>query len=251
MHPPTRHFHFLLPLLASALAVWAAGLDAARPADSAAHRTPSKAAAPSAARKSASHAGDSTAAAIAVFAGGSFWALEPVFENLPGVDSAVSGYTGGLSEHPDFESVTSGNSDYVEAVEVYYHPRRIRFAALLDAYWRNIDPTRADGQFSDSGPQYRPVLFYGGEAEKAVAAASRMRLEKSKRFRKPIVVQILPAAAFHRAEAEHQDYYRKSAGRYRAYTRFSGREAFLKKAWGGKSPAASGKPAALSGKPAE
>ncbi|HKP94530.1 MAG TPA: peptide-methionine (S)-S-oxide reductase MsrA [Fibrobacteria bacterium] len=168
----------------------------------------------------------------AIFAGGSFWCLEPVFEGLPGVDSVLSGYTGGQGPDPDFESVSSGNSAYVEAVEVFYHPKRIGYPKLLDAYWRNIDPTRADGQFSDEGLQFRTIIFYRNASEQAAAAASLKRLEKSKRFSRPLVTEIAPAGFFYPAEAEHQDYYRKSAARYKTYLRFSGREAFLKKAWG-------------------
>ena len=170
--------------------------------------------------------------ATALFAGGSFWCLEPVFEKLVGVDSARAGYAGPSGAPPTFDLVTSGASGYVEAVQVFYHPKRIRYAALLDAYWRNIDPTRADGQFSDAGPAYRTIVYYQGPKEKQAAELSRKKLDRSKRFSKPVATEILPAETFFPAEAEHQDYYRKAAVRYRAYYKFSGREDFLKKAWG-------------------
>ncbi len=173
-------------------------------------------------------------AATSIFAGGSFWCLEAAFEALPGVDSVISGYTGGQGPNPDFESVSSGNSAYVQAVKVFYRPKRVGYAELLDVYWRHIDPTRADGQFSDQGPQYRTIIFYLDDAQKAAAMASRKRLEKSKRFSKPLLTEIAPMTVFYRAEPEHQDYYKKSGGRYRAYLRFSGREAFFKKAWAAK-----------------
>jgi peptide-methionine (S)-S-oxide reductase len=179
-------------------------------------------------------AGPSDSLATALFAGGSFWCLEPAFESIPGVDSVVSGYTGGQGPNPDFESVSSGISAYVQAVRVTYHPGRVAYSKLLDAYWRNIDPTRADGQFSDDGPQYRPIIFHLDEAQKTGAEASLKRLRKSKRFSKPIVAEILPATVFHPAEDEHQDYYRKNAGRYKTYLKFSGREAFLRQVWGAK-----------------
>lgn len=172
--------------------------------------------------------------ATALFAGGSFWCLEPAFEGIPGVDSVVSGYTGGQGPNPDFESVSSGNSAYVQAVRVTYHPKRVPYAKLLDAYWKNIDPTRADGQFSDDGRQYRPIIFHFDEAQKTGAEASLKRLRKSKRFSKPILTEIVPASVFYAAEPEHQDYYRKHAARYKTYVKFSGRDAFLRKVWGAK-----------------
>ncbi len=183
--------------------------------------------------------------ATALFAGGSFWCLEPVFEGLPGVDSVQTGYAGPAGAAPGFDQATAGTSAYVEAVKVWYHPKRIGYAALLDAYWRNIDPTRVDGQFTDVGSAYRAIIYYGPPAELKSAEASRKRLSKSKRFAKPIVTEIQPAPSFFPAEAEHQDYYRKSAGRYHAYYEFSGRKEFLGKAWGGKTKSTGAKPAAL------
>ncbi|MDB5106845.1 MAG: peptide methionine sulfoxide reductase [Fibrobacteres bacterium] len=191
----------------------------------------------------------------AVFAGGSFWCMEAALEVLPGVDSVTAGYALGpdsadrpgaqpLPGHnpPDFESVSTGTTAYVEAVRVVFHPKRIGYGKLLDAYWRNIDPTRADGQFSDDGKQFRPILFYADEGQKAAAESSRKRLADSKRFRKPIAAAIAPAAEFHPAEPMHQDYYKRNAARYRTYVEFSGREAFLRKAWGPSKVRKSGAP---------
>lgn len=176
---------------------------------------------------------DPDAPDTAIFAGGSFWCLEQAFESLPGVDSVTSGYTGGHGPHPDFESVSEGNSSYVEAVRVVFRPKRIGYGELVDAFWKNIDPTRDDGQFTDSGPQYRTLIFYRDETQRTAAEASRKRLDKSKRFSKPIVTGMVPATAFHAAEPEHQDYYKRNAPRYRVYYRLSGREAFMRKVWGG------------------
>jgi peptide methionine sulfoxide reductase msrA/msrB len=177
-----------------------------------------------------------TAAKLAVdssvFAGGSFWCMEAAFEAVPGVDSAVAGYAGGEGPDPGFDAVASGTSGFVEAVKVYYRPKRVSYSELLDAYWKNVDPTRADGQFSDAGPQYRTVIYYKDDTERAAAAASRKRLQASERFAKPLATEIAPLIAFHRAEAGHQNYYKKNPARYKAYMRFSGREAFLKKVWG-------------------
>ncbi len=183
---------------------------------------------------------DTDSLKTAVFAGGSFWCLEPVFASLPGVDSVTSGYTGGTDgngSRPDFETVAAGNTGFVEAVRGVYRPKRIAYAKLLDAYWRNIDPTRADGQFTDLGAQFRPVVFYQDDLQSQAAEASRKRLEKSKRFTKPIVAAIEPTSPFFPAEAEHQHFYRRNAPRYQTYLRFSGREAFLRRAWGTKVPA--------------
>lgn len=172
----------------------------------------------------------------AIFAGGSFWCLEQAFELLPGVDSATAGYTGGQAggqgPNPNFESVSQGNSSYVQAVRVVFRPARIGYGKLVDAFWKNIDPTRADGQFSDEGAHFRTAVFYLDEAQKAAAESSRKRLARSKRFTKPIVTEIIPATVFYAAESRHQDYYKRSAPHYRAYLKLSGREAFLRKAWG-------------------
>lgn len=179
--------------------------------------------------------GDTATAAVAataVFAGGSFWCLEPVFESLQGVDSAEAGYAGSAGPAPTFDQVTSGTTGWIEAVKVHYHSDRIPYSKLLDAYWRNIDPTRADGQFTDQGPPYRTVIFYATAEERQAAEDSKLKLDRSKRFPKPIVTEIWPAGEFHRAEAEHQDYAKRNGTRYRAYYRFSGREAFFAKAWG-------------------
>jgi methionine-S-sulfoxide reductase len=195
----------------------------------------------------------------AVFAGGSFWCLEAAFEALPGVDSATAGYTRGQGtrgqgtegkgdeaqgaggREPDFESVSAGNSPYVEAVRVIFRPERITYAKLLETFWKSIDPTRADGQFSDEGAQFRTIVFHRNEDQRKAAEASRAKLSRSKRFAKPILTAIAPAAAFHAAEAEHQDYHKRNAARYKTYVRFSGREAFFKKAWGGKGKGAAAK----------
>ncbi|MEO6096667.1 MAG: peptide-methionine (S)-S-oxide reductase MsrA [Fibrobacteria bacterium] len=175
----------------------------------------------------------------AIFAGGSFWCLESVFEALPGVDSATAGYTGGQGKggqeaDPNFESVSTGNSSYVEAVRVIFRPKRVSYPKLLETFWKSIDPTRADGQFSDEGAQFRTVIFHLKEDQRKAAEASRAKLSRSKRFSKPILTGIAPATVFFAAEAEHQNYYKRNAPRYQAYVRFSGREAFFKKAWGGR-----------------
>lgn len=169
---------------------------------------------------------------VAIFAGGSFWCLEAAFEKIPGVVAAVSGYTGGQQPNPTYDQVSEGKTGHVEAVEVRYNSKTVGYAKLLDAFWRNIDPTRADGQFSDAGPQFRTVVYYRDESQKRLALASKRRLDASRRFRKPVVTEIAAAAAFFPAEEIHQDYYKRNPDRYEAYLRFSGREKFFLKAWG-------------------
>lgn len=169
--------------------------------------------------------------ATAVFAGGCFWCLESDLEKVDGVLEVISGYTGGHAENPSYEEVSSGRTGHVEAVQVIYDPGKVSYETLLEIFWRHIDPTDAEGQFVDRGSQYRTAIFYGNEAQKEAAEASRRKLQESGRFSKPIVTEILPLGKFYVAEEYHQDYYRKSPVRYHFYRASSGRDAFLKSVW--------------------
>jgi len=168
----------------------------------------------------------------ATFAGGCFWCMEPPFEKLKGVDAVISGYTGGRTENPKYEEVTSGRTGHAEAVEVHYDPALITFAELLDVFWHNIDPTTKDRQFVDTGNQYRTAIFYHNEEQKRLAEDSKKKFDASGRFGKPIVTEIVPAGRFYPAEEYHQDYYKKSAARYKFYRFNSGRDQYLEKIWG-------------------
>ncbi len=170
--------------------------------------------------------------AVAIFAGGCFWCVEAGFEHLPGVIEAISGYAGGDISNPTYEQVSAGGTGHVETVQVHYDPSVISYDELLDAYWQMIDPTDNGGQFVDRGRQYRPIIFYAGEAEKQAAERSRDRLAASGRFKKPIVVEIAPLKVFYSAEEYHQDYYKKNPLRYKFYRYHSGRDQFLQKVWG-------------------
>jgi methionine-S-sulfoxide reductase len=170
--------------------------------------------------------------ARAIFAGGCFWCMEPPFEKLPGVAAVTSGYTGGTWEYPTYEEVSTGRTGHVEAVEIVYDPETISYDQLLEVFWRNIDPTDPGGQFVDRGEQYRSAIFYLDEEQRRLAEASRIRLEQSGLFERPVVTEILPAAVFYRAEEYHQDYYRKNPVRYRFYRYGSGRDQFLNRIWG-------------------
>ncbi len=168
----------------------------------------------------------------ATFAGGCFWCTESAFEELEGVASAVSGFAGGTQPNPTYEEVASGQTDYVEAVQVSYDPDRTDYERLLYAYWRHIDPTDGGGQFADRGPQYRPVIFYRTERQERQAEDSKQELAETGPFEEPIVVEITPFTTFYPAEEYHQDYYQKNPARYERYYEGSGRGPFLRRIWG-------------------
>ena len=169
---------------------------------------------------------------LAVFAGGCFWCLVAPFQQLEGVVKVESGYTGGSTENPTYEEVCSGETGHREAVRITYDPEIISFSRLLDTYWRQTDPTDPGGQFADRGSTYQTAIYYHNESQKKEAEASKKELENSKRFNKPIVTQILPAAHFYPAEEYHQDYHKKHPGNYKLYRMGSGRANFIKKNWG-------------------
>ena len=173
--------------------------------------------------------------ATATFAGGCFWCMEPPFEQLNGVRYVTPGYTGGTKPDPTYEEVCTGLTGHTEAVQVVYDPSKITYEQLLEVFWRNVDPTQSDGQFVDLGSQYRTAIFYHTDEQQRLALASKAQLERSSKFTKPIVTQIVPAAAFYPAEAYHQGYYKKSPFRYQLYRMGSGRDAYLKKVWGSSS----------------
>ena len=168
----------------------------------------------------------------ATFAGGCFWCTEADFEKLPGVVKVISGYTGGNKENPTYEEVSSGTTGHIEAIQVYYDPSKITYEKLLDFFWKHIDPTDKGGQFVDRGPQYRSAIFYHDEEQKRLAEKSREALDKSGRFNKPVVTEMIQFAKFYEAEDYHQDYYKKHPFKYGYYRNGSGRDQFLRKEWG-------------------
>ena len=169
----------------------------------------------------------------AVFAGGCFWCIQPAFDKAPGVIKTVVGYCGGTEPDPTYKLVTSEKTNYRESIEITYDPAKISYDQLLDIYWRQIDPTQADGQFTDIGPSYRAAIFYGSAEEKKIAEASKEKLTRSGKFKKPIVTEILPAMRFWAAEDYHQKYYRENPQRFEAFEEGSGRVSFKKDKWGG------------------
>jgi peptide-methionine (S)-S-oxide reductase len=162
----------------------------------------------------------------AVFAGGCFWCTEADFEKIPGVISAVSGYTGGALANPTYEN----HAGHVEAVRVTYDDTKVSYASLVNHYWPTVDPTDAGGQFCDRGSSYKTAVFVSTPAQRQAAEASR--LQAARRLRKPIVTPIRDAARFWPAEGYHQDYAKKNPLRYNVYRRGCGRDARLKALWG-------------------
>lgn len=175
---------------------------------------------------------ETTTTARAIFAGGCFWCMEPPFEKLDGVHAVLSGYIGGHKPNPTYREVSSGGTGHAEAVEISYDPARVTYQQLLEVFWMNIDPTDGRGQFVDRGDQYRSGIFYLDEEQKRLAEESKARLQASGRFDRPIVTEIVAATTFYRAEAYHQDYYKENPVRYTFYRYNSGRDQFLRKAWG-------------------
>lgn len=168
----------------------------------------------------------------ATFAGGCFWCMEPPFEQLPGVQEVVSGYTGGKTGNPTYPQISGGNTGHFEAVRITYDPSRISYQDLLRVFWKNIDPTDAYGQFVDKGSQYRTAIFYHSPYQQQQALQSRQDLVESGKFSRPIVTEILRAAKFYPAEEYHQDFYKKSPLRYQSYSQGSGRKTWLEQYWG-------------------
>jgi len=168
----------------------------------------------------------------ATFAGGCFWCMQHPFEKLEGVLSTIVGYTGGAQKNPTYREVSAGRTGHAESVEIVYDSSRIHYKTLLDVFWRNIDPTTLDRQFTDIGPQYRTAIFYHDEEQKRLALLSKEELEKSGRYDKPIVTEIVAAAEFYKAEEYHQYYYKKRRIQYKLYRLGSGRDGYLNKIWG-------------------
>ena len=167
----------------------------------------------------------------AVFAGGCFWCIQPAFDKAKGVIKTVVGYSGGSEPNPTYELVASEKTGHRESIQITYDLAKISYDQLLEIYWRQIDPTQADGQFTDIGPSYRAAIFYGSDDEKRVAETSKEKLARSGKFNKPIVTQILPAMKFYPAEAYHQKYYQQNPEHFEAFEEGSGRVSFKKKAW--------------------
>jgi peptide-methionine (S)-S-oxide reductase len=168
---------------------------------------------------------------VATFAGGCFWCMVQPFDQLPGIHKVVSGYMGGHIDNPTYEEVKAGNTGHYEVVQITFNPSVFPYTDLLEMYWRQIDPTDEGGQFQDRGDSYRTAIFYHSEEQKQRAEESKIKIEQSGIFRKPIVTKIIPAAVFYPAEDYHQDFYKKKPKAYKEDRKISGRDEFIEKHW--------------------
>jgi peptide-methionine (S)-S-oxide reductase len=146
----------------------------------------------------------------ATFAAGCFWHVEDSFRKVPGVVSTAVGFEGGNLDNPSYKEVCTDKTGHAEVVEVTYDPVRVSYGELLNVFWSIHDPTTMNRQGPDMGTQYRSAIFYHGEEQEAEARASKEMLEKSGKYKNPIVTQIVPASKFWKAEEYHQQYFEKN-----------------------------------------
>jgi peptide-methionine (S)-S-oxide reductase len=182
----------------------------------------------------AAHAqtGPSDKLKTAIFAGGCFWCVEEVFDKVEGVVETTSGYTGGIQPNPTYEQVSTNTTGHAEAVRVKYDPARVTYAQLLDAFWLNVDPFDAGGQFCDRGSSYRSAIFVMDDEEEKLAKDSKEKI--AAQFKREIATEIVRATPFYSAEGYHQDYYTKNPLRYTFYKWNCGRAQRLEEIWGKK-----------------
>lgn len=168
---------------------------------------------------------------VAVLAGGCFWCIEAVYEGRKGIASAISGYAGGDSSTATYDQVSTGETAHREAVKVKYYPSVVSYSEILDMYWRSIDPTDPNGQFTDRGPHYTTAIYPRNNEQYRIAVESRENLSESGKFEKSVVTEIENFTTFFRAEDKHQNYSRKRTASYKTYERLSGRKGFLDRVW--------------------
>jgi peptide-methionine (S)-S-oxide reductase len=168
--------------------------------------------------------------AVATLAMGCFWCAEDVYEGVAGVESVVSGYTGGRVKNPTYEQVSGHRTGHWEAIQVVFDPEQTSFEKLLDLFWHNVDPIDGGGQFCDRGQQYGAAIFFHDAEQKRLAEASRQRVAQE--LGKGIATKVLPAVTFYAAEEYHQDYAERNALRYNFYRRGCGRDNRLRAVWG-------------------
>ncbi len=186
------------------------------------------------------------AAETAIVAGGCFWCVESDFESVPGVKSAVSGYTGGTTANPTYKDVGAGGTGHYEAVKISFDTGKVSYAKLMDLFFRSIDPTDAGGQFCDRGESYRTAVFVQDAGQRAAAEAAKAGAEAA--LGQKIVTPILDAATFYKAEDYHQNYYKGQgivvtrrgpkvqSEAYAFYRNACGRDARIKQLWGASAP---------------
>ena len=168
---------------------------------------------------------------VATIAGGCFWCIEAPFEKVQGVTKVISGYAGGTKPDPSYKEVSSGKTDYREAVQIYFDPEVISYSEIIDIFWKQFDPTDDGGSFVDRGFQYSSAIFYRDENQKEVAEQSKKELDESGIFDEQIVTPIIKFTTFYPAEDYHQDFYKKDPKRYYSYRKGSGRDEFIMETW--------------------
>lgn len=178
------------------------------------------------------HVVDDAKHAVAIFAGGCFWTMEHAFDDVPGVISAISGYSGGHVVNPSYEQVSTGTTGHVESVQVTFDPTKVTYAHLLDIYFHRIDPTQVDGQACDHGDEYRSVVFVQDPVQLRQAQAYMEALKKSGLFHAPLAVQLRAAGPFYPAEAYHQQFTKNNPAYYERYRLGCGRDRRLQAVWG-------------------
>jgi peptide-methionine (S)-S-oxide reductase len=165
----------------------------------------------------------------AIFAGGCFWCLEADLEKVKGVEDVVSGYTGGHVPNPTYKQVTSGNTGHYEAVKVTFNKTEISYEELIKYYWQNIDPFNDEGQFCDTGNQYKAAIFYEDQEQLDIATKTKKLVEK--KLKKQLKTEILEASTFYEAEEYHQNYAANNAAKYNFYRWRCGRDKRLNEIW--------------------
>jgi len=149
---------------------------------------------------------------IVTFGAGCFWGIEEVFQKIKGVKKTVVGYMGGKTKNPTYEDVCTDETGHAEVVQIQFDEKIVTYEELLDVFWSIHDPTQLNRQGYDTGTQYRSVVFYQNESQRKITEESKNKLEKSKKFKKPIVTEIVPAKEFYKAEEYHQNYLKKQGG---------------------------------------
>ena len=144
----------------------------------------------------------------ATLGGGCFWCTEAVFQMLPGVKSVTSGYAGGMTENPTYKEVCTGKTGHAEVIQIEYDPKQVSYEKILSTFWDVHDPTTLNRQGADTGTQYRSIILYNSEAQKAAAEKSKAAAQKH--LDNLIVTEIVPLKKFYKAEGYHQDYYRSN-----------------------------------------
>ncbi len=147
---------------------------------------------------------------ITTLAGGCFWCTEAIFRRLKGVESVVSGYTGGTINNPNYEQVSHGDTGHAEGIQIKFDPAIISFDKILEVFWATHDPTTLNQQDADTGTQYRSAIFYHDQKQKEVAEKSIQKLTASGKLKHPIVTKLEPFTKFYPAEGYHQDYYERN-----------------------------------------